>query len=133
MNIKRFLLATLALFVFIFVYESFIHGFLLQDLYSETPNLWRSYDQMLNFIAFNIVIEVIIALWLTFIFTRFFPQGGVSNGFRFGFYIGVLSAIQAAAAYFYLPISLMLSGSWFAAYLIESILGGLILGAIYKR
>lgn len=60
-----------------------------------------------------------------------FKLGGWKNGLRFGFYIGLLSGIQAAGAYYYLPISLMLAIAWFAFGVIESTLGGILIGMIY--
>lgn len=133
MNIKRFLSAAIVLFVFIFGYESFVHGVMLKSLYLETPSIWRNYNQMMEYAPFNIGIMVLLSLWITFIFTRLFKEGGWSNGLRFGFYFGVLSSIQAIGAYYYLPISALLAACWFVAYLIESILGGLLIGCIYRR
>jgi len=133
MNIKRFILATIALFVFVFAYESFVHGTLLMNLYIKTPTLWRSYHQMKTYIPFNLIIMGLLTIWITFIFTRLFSEGGWKNGLTFGVYLGVLSGIQAAGAYYYLPISAMLAGSWFVAYVIESIIGGLIIGIIYRK
>ena len=133
MNIKRFLFAFVALFLFMFGYETLIHGFLLKNVYLETPTIWRSYAQMMSYIPFNTIIMGLIALWLTFIFTRLFKEGGVKNGLRFGLYFGVLSGIQAAGAYYYLPISIMLAGYWFIAYVLESIIGGYLIGLIYRK
>ncbi len=133
MNIKRFAIAAVVFFVFIFVYETVVHGILLAPIYNQTPTIWRNYLQMQAYVPFNIVIMILLSLWLTFIFTQLFSQGGWKNGLRFGFYIGFLSGIQAAGAYYYLPISATLAGSWFLAQVIESLMGGLLIGAIYRR
>ena len=133
MNIKRFFLAFIALFLFIFGYETLVHGFLLKSLYFETPTIWRNYDQMVSYAPFNTVIMGVIALWITFIFTQLFKEGGAKNGLRFGFYFGVLSGIQAAGAYYYLPISAMLALCWFGAYIVESLIGGYLIGLIYRK
>jgi hypothetical protein len=130
---KRFFMAAVALYVFIYAYESFVHGVMLMPLYNETPTIWREYSQMKALIPYNLTIMVFFALWLTFIFTRLFKEGGMKNGMTFGVYFGMLAALQAAGTYFYLPVSLTLAGYWFAAYFIESILGGMIIGAIYSK
>jgi energy-converting hydrogenase Eha subunit A len=132
MKTKRYLAASIALLIFIFVYESIVHGMLLINIYQETPTIWRSQSDMMSYMPFNIFVMVLLSLWLTFIFTRFFKQGGWRNGLRFGFYIGVLSGIQAAGAFYFLPISAALAGCWFIAYLIECIAGGFIIGTIYR-
>jgi len=133
MNIKRYLAATVALFVFIFLYETFIHGFLLLSLYSKTSNLWRPFTQMKGLVPFNIGIMAGLSIWISFIFTQFFKSGGLKNGIYFGFYIGVLSGLQAAGAYYYLPISFSLATAWFVFGIIESVLGGAIIGHLYRE
>ena len=132
MNIKRFFTAAIALFAFIFVYESLIHGHLLLSLYSQTPNAWRDFADIKSLVPYNIGIMLLLAFWITFIFTRFFNTGGWKNGVKFGFYLGVLSGIQAAGAYYYLPITFTLTIAWFIFGVIESTLGGLLIGMIYK-
>ena len=131
MNIKRYVAATAILFVFIFAYESFVHGFLLIGIYNETPSIWRNYNQMIAYVPFNTVIMTLLSIWITFIFTRLFREGGWKNGLLFGLYFGVLSGIQAVGAYYYLPISVTLAAAWFIVYLVQSIIGGFLIGLIY--
>jgi hypothetical protein len=88
---------------------------------------------MMNYIPYNLVIMALIALWITFIFTRFYAQGGWKNGLHFGFYLGVLAGLQAAGAYYYLPVSATLAAVWFVVYAVQSTIGGLIIGAIYRK
>jgi len=133
MNIKRYLIAVITLFAFIFIYESFVHGFLLASLYSQTPTIWRNQAQLTAYIPFNIAIMALIAIWVTFIYTRLFKEGGWRSGLRFGLYFGILSGIQAAGAYYYLPISLTLAAMWFIANIIESLVAGFLIGSIYRQ
>ncbi|MCR9192341.1 MAG: hypothetical protein NXI01_06735 [Gammaproteobacteria bacterium] len=133
MNIKRFLFAFVALFLFMFSYETLVHGFLLKNIYLETPTIWRDYNEMISYTPFNMVITALLALWITFIFTLVFKEGGSKNGLRFGLCLGILSGIQAAGAYFYLPISAVLATCWFTTYVVESIIGGYIIGLIYRK
>lgn len=133
MNFSRFIFAVIALFIFIFVYEAMVHGYLLMGLYSQTPDVWRPIAEMKSYTLFNTAIMGFLSVWLAFMFTCFYRHGGAKNGLRFGFLIGVLSGLQAAGAYFYLPISLLLACAWFAAMLVESILGGFIIGLIYRN
>lgn len=133
MNVKRYIFAAVVLFLFMFGYEALVHGFLLKNTYSETASIWRSYDQMMAYAPFSMGIKVLISLWFTFIFTRFYKEGGWKNGLLFGVYLGILSGIQAAGAYYYLPISAMLAIYWLLAYLIESVIGGFLIGLIYRR
>jgi hypothetical protein len=132
MNVKRYFLAAISLFIFIFAYETFVHGKLMLNIYSETPNIWRSPEQMAAYVPFNILIMATLSLWITFIFTQLFKKGGWKNGLEFGLYFGVLSGIQAVGSYYFLPISATLATCWFIAYVIESLIGGILVGAIYS-
>ncbi|MDF1758593.1 MAG: hypothetical protein P1U74_09905 [Legionellaceae bacterium] len=133
MNVKRFISAVISLFAFIFLYEWFVHGVLLSNIYQLTPSVWRSYDELQAYLPYNTMLMGIISLWVVFIFTRFYPEGGCKNGVHFGVYLGIFSAIQAIGAYFYLPIPMELPCYWFIAYLIENLLGGILIGFIYRR
>jgi len=133
MNIPRYIAACMVLFLFIYGYETLVHGVLLATLYGQTPTIWRDYDHMLAYVPFNVAIMILITLWLTFIFSRLFKTSGWRNGLRFGFYFGVLSGIQAAGAYYYLPISVTLSICWFIANVVEGLVGGVIIGLIYRH
>lgn len=133
MNVKRFLFAFIALLLFSLGYETLVHGYLLTSTYQETPMLWRTVEQMQQYVPFNIILTLIVAFWLTFIFTRFYSHGGAKNGLLFGLYIGVLSGLHASGAYFYLPISATLAFYWFAVNFIECLIGGYLVGLIYKQ
>src|SRR5206468_9341372 len=45
---KRFTLAFIAAYVFIFVWGWLLNGVLLKDVYAQTPNLWRSQNEMMS-------------------------------------------------------------------------------------
>ncbi|MBA3237364.1 MAG: hypothetical protein H0T62_03320 [Parachlamydiaceae bacterium] len=133
MNLKRFLAATAALFVFIVLFEWLVHGYLLMNLYGETPHVWRTLDEMNTNMPLAMLFRVIFAAWLTYIFTQIYPEGGIVNGVRFGLYFGVFMALLSASWYFYLPISAKLGWQWFAYGVLEGLISGMILGFIYKK
>lgn len=60
MNYKRFLAAASVLFIFICIYETLVHGFLLTSLYNTTPLVWRNQQQMMAYIPFNIAIMILL-------------------------------------------------------------------------
>jgi len=132
MNTKRFIAASVTLFVFIYIYESVVHGVLLSPLYQETSNIWRSYNEMMAFMPFNITKIALISFWITFFFASLFKERGRKKGILFGMYVGVLVGIQSTGAYFYLPISFTLAMLWFAVNFVEYTVGGLIIGSIYR-
>lgn len=132
MNTKRFLWAFIALFIFTFFYQWFVNAFLLSGLYKETADLWRSHLEMKRRFPLMILYHAAVAIWLTFAYFRFYGKGGIKDGFNFGLIFGVFAAILAAAPYIWLPITAGLAVSWFIAFVIQGIISGLILGALYS-
>lgn len=133
MNVKRYLLAALCLFVFIFLYEWFVHGYLLTGMYQETSRVWRSYAQMTANFPLAICFKVAFAAWIAFIFTQLYKKGGVSNGLYFGLYFGVFAGILTSSWYLHLPVPAALGWGWFFASVIEGLGSGLVVGWIYRK
>lgn len=133
MNVKRYIWAGFALFVFMYFYEWFVNGFALTSIYHRTPDLWRPLAEMKAKMPIWVLLQLILAFWLAFAFAQFCREGGVKKGLYFGLFIGVFAGILSGSAYFWLPVSGLLGWSWFISWLIEGVIGGIILGAIYRR
>ncbi len=133
MNYKRFLIATVVLFAFIFLFEWFVHGFLLSDMYKQTSKVWRSIDEMEANFPLLMLFQLCFAAWLSFVFTRLYPEGGLLNGLRYGLYFGVFAGLLSGSWYLHLPISAALGWDWFTTSIVEGLGSGLLLGAIYQR
>lgn len=130
-NIQRFIGAFIGVFVFIFFYEWLVHGVLLKGFYEQTAHIWRPMSEMQSYMPQMMAFQLAIALWLTFVFTRLFREGGVKNGLLFGLYFGVFAAIMAASWYVPIPISKELAFNWFITSVVEGLGFGLILGLIF--
>lgn len=133
MNVKRYIIAALAFFVFVFFYEWVLHGILLSGFYQQTSKIWREMAEMQANMPKGMGFQLVFAAWTTFIFTQIFPEGGLKNGSRFGLYFGVFAGILTASWYLWLPVPSVLGASWFVGSLIEGVVGGSIIGAIYRR
>ena len=117
MNVKRLLLASLAVFVVMAILEFAIHGVLLTDIYKQSASVWRPESEMQR---------MMWIFWLSYLvfapsFAVSYAQGyepqkpGLGQGVRFGFYLGaMLSVAHSFGWYVILPIPLALAGWWFA-------------------
>ena len=45
MKMKRFALAAIGAFVFVFLYEFLVHGYLMMGLYEQTASVWRPQEE----------------------------------------------------------------------------------------
>jgi hypothetical protein len=127
-NIPRFLLSVIAGFAFIFAYDFIVHGQLLMPTYLETPQLWRTPEDMQAHFGWMAMTQVLLALITAFIFTRNFEGKGIGEGLRFGGMIGFLLGVSMAGSYAWMPISMNLALSWLAS----GVVMGLGLGVIYS-
>jgi hypothetical protein len=129
---KRFILAFVAAYIFLFVWGWLFNGVLLKDVYAETPNLWRSQSEMASLFHWIIIGQALIVFSFVMIYASGFAGGGIIAGIRLGLLleiaaIGMRMAIYAVQPF---PGKLLFYGS--ASGLIEMIIVGAMVGAIYK-
>jgi hypothetical protein len=132
-NLKRLIAAILAVFVYIFLSDMIIHGWLLAGAYAQTASAWRSQEQMQAFFPWMLLGQFIIAKYFVWIFAKGYEGKGIGEGIRFGSLIGLFSAGGSFVQYAVYPISLTVVLSWCALGLIQSILGGVLVSLVYKR
>ncbi|MFT4553503.1 MAG: hypothetical protein ACI9S8_002143 [Chlamydiales bacterium] len=131
MNIKRCAMAALAAFVFVFLYDMLVHGYLLQSLYMETPDLWRPMEE--HKFSFMILSQLAYSGMAAYIFTLNYEDGGAPEGIRFGLLIGCLVGSIQIGTQGYLPISTTLTASWVIQEIIRGLGTGIILSLVYDN
>jgi hypothetical protein len=129
---KRFILAFIAAYVFMFAWGWLLNGVLLKDLYAETPNLWRPQSEMMSLFHWIIIGQALLIFAFVMIYATGFAGGGVMAGIKLGILleiaaIGMRLSIYAVQPF---PEKLIIYGS--ISGLIEMIIVGAIVGAIYK-
>ena len=132
LNIARALPAMIAGFITLFLLEWGIHGVMLADIYAETPNLWRSPDEMDALFPWMLLGQFVLVDVLVFIYSRNCECKGWTEGLRFGAMIGLLLAVLNIMVYLYMPISLELAMLWAGAVFVEMILVGIVIALIYR-
>ncbi len=133
MNFKRYIFTTLALFIFIFLYETLVHDFILQEWYQSTNHVWRSVPEMESKIMLTLFYQLALSAWVSLIFSQFYKNGGIKSGLLFGLFFGVFGGILTSSWYIWLPVPEKLGLSWFINGIIEGLGGGYVLGLIYGQ
>jgi len=134
MNTKRWLLASVAVFVVIGALEFLIHGVLLSGLYQQTASVWRGETQMRQVMWIFWVGYLVFAPFFALIYVKGYEKGkpGLGQGFRYGLYAGaMLCVMNGFGWYVILPIPLALAFYWFLATLVEFIVAGIAAGLVY--
>src|SRR5437899_9291969 len=129
---KRLVFAFIAAYVFLFLWGWLLNGVFLKDVYAQTPNLWRSQSEMMSLFYWIIIGQALIVFAFVLIYASGFASGGVIAGIRLGILIEIAAIGMRLGFYAVQPIpgKLILYGS--IGGLVEMIIVGAIVGAIYK-
>jgi hypothetical protein len=129
---KRFGIAFIAAYIFIFLWGWLLNGVFLKDVYAETPNLWRPQSEMMSLFHWIIIGQALVVFAFVMIYASGFAGGGVMAGIRLGILLEIAAIGMRMAIYAVQPFrgKLIVYGS--ISGLIEMIIIGAIVGAIYK-
>ena len=125
---RRFSLAFLAAFVFIFLWGWLYNGVLLKDVYAQT----RPQNETISLFHWIIIGQAILVLAFVMIYASGFAGGGVAAGIRLGIMLEILAIGARMMMYAVQPLPAKLIVYWSVGGLIEMIVTGAIVGAIYK-
>ncbi len=132
MNIKRFLLTALAVFVVHEVLGYVIHAVLLTPYYQETYSLWRMPEEINMALVY--MVGLVWSLLFTYIFTIGYEGKGPMEGIRYGLLVGLLICVPAAfGTYAVQPITLSLAMAWFVYGTVQVVACGLAAALVYER
>src|SRR5256714_11845476 len=129
---KRFILAFVAAYIFIFFWGWLLNGVLLKDIYVQTPNLWRSQSEMMSLFHWIIIGQALIVFAFVMIYVSGFAGGGVAAGVRLGVLLEIAAIGMRMGFYAVQPIpgKLILYGS--IGGLVEMVVVGGMVGAVYQ-
>jgi len=131
MNIKRYLIAVIVIFIAFQLMDMVIHGMLLMQTYESLPSLWR--QDMMSMMWVMYLTGLAMSFLFVYIFTKGYENNGILEGLRFGLIIGLFMQIPAAFGQFVVyPIPFSLAIQWFIYGTIEFIIAGIITAAIYR-
>ncbi len=135
MNTRKFATASIAAFVVISVVAFVIHGVLLSGVYQRAAAAFRPEADARGLFWLFYVGYLVFAVFFTFIYTKGYERdrGGLAQGLRFGFYVGVMiGALESLAWYVVLPVPAELALCWFFAYVAMALAAGATVGFLYR-
>ena len=131
MNMKRFMVAAITAFVFVFLYELLVHGMLMMEQYEQTASVWRPEEE--SSMGIMLVSQFLFGAAVAF----FYPIVGLDTddckkAIPFGIGLGLVMAMPQLASYSYLPIPLTLSLYWMLITFVKALLCGVIVSKVYN-
>ena len=134
LNVKQWIIASIAVFIAMSILEFIVHAVLLQSWYVEYPQYWRPEAEMMGLMGWMHLGYAIFALLFTLIYSKGYEgKPGVGEGIRYGFWVGLLLHLpKMFALHTIYPYPGGLLVAWMVSGIIESIILGALVGMIYK-
>jgi hypothetical protein len=129
---KRFIIAFIAAFIFIFFWGWFYNGMVVKGVSAEVQNLFRPREEMMGLFYWIIIGQAGLALSFVMIYVSGFAGGGIAGGVRLGIMLEILAVSVRCWVYATQPFPAKLLVLVSVGGFIEMIVTGLIVGAIYK-
>jgi hypothetical protein len=129
---KRFVIAFVAAFIFIFFWGWLYNGVLLKDVLAQAQSLFRPREEMMGLFHWLAVGEAGLALSFVMIYASGFAGGGIAAGVRLGIMLEILAVSARCMIYATQPFPAKLLVLVSIGGFVEMIVTGVIVGAIYK-
>ena len=132
MNWKRFFIAFVVAFVFMFFWGWLYNGVLLKDVLAQAQNLFRPREEIMGLFHWIVIGDAGLALSFVMIYASAFAGGGIAAGVRLGIMLEILAVSARCAIYATQPFPAKLLVLASIGGFIEMIGTGVIVGGIYK-
>jgi hypothetical protein len=131
MNTKKFLLASLAVFVTLQILDFVIHNLILGAAYTATQEVWRT--DMTDKMWVMYITGAVFSLLFVYIFSKGYEGKGLMEGIKYGLIIGLVVYFVGSFNQFVVyPIPYGLTWQWVIYGLIELMIAGAVAALIYK-
>src|SRR5437867_1878267 len=90
MNWKKFFIAFIAAFIFLFVFGFLWYGKFMDPIHKEVPMLWRTQADFGSHFPWLVLGHIVVAFFLTMLYAHFVPAGGAGAGFSLGILLALL-------------------------------------------
>jgi hypothetical protein len=132
MNWKKFFVAFIAAFGFIFLFGFVWYGKLMQGAHQEVPTLWRSEADFGNHFSALVFGHIVMAFFLMVLCARFVPAGGAGACAILAILVALIYAGADLITFAVQPLTTKILWGWIAGDLIQFGVAGAIIGGLYK-
>jgi hypothetical protein len=131
---KKFWIAFIVVFIMWNVLDFLIHGVLLASTYMAEDVMKVMRPDMMSKMWIFYVVSFIQSFFLALIYSKWQKGKGIAEGVQFGVYSGLLMATPMAySSYAMYPLPYGLVLQWFLYGMVQFIILGIILSAIFGK
>jgi hypothetical protein len=134
MNSKRLILAWIVGFVAFFLMEFLVHGLWLKSTYDATASLWRTESDMQQRFGWMVLGQALFVGMFTLLWAKGFAAtlNCARCAVLYGLCMGLFNQSFTLITYVVSPLPASLAAKWFVAGIIQAVLLGLVVYAVYK-
>lgn len=135
MNVKKFWIAFVVVFIVLEILGYLVHGVFLADAYQSEgiKEAFRSMEEMDSKMWIMWVTDLIWVYFFVFFFVKGYENKGIMEGVRYGAYMGIfVSLVFSYQNYVVLPIPYWLALQWFIFGFVISVILGVTAALIYR-
>jgi len=132
MDWKKFFVAFVAAFGFMFLFGFLWYGKLMHGAHQEVAILWRTEADFGNHLSALVFGHIVMAFFLTLLCARFVPAGGPGACAGFAILVVLVYVGNDFILYAVQPLTTKILCGWIIGDLIQFAVEGAIIGAIYK-
>ena len=137
MNIKKLLIATVAMWIFGTIFGMLTCGWLFNWVYELPPNIWHSQEAMMDNLVLANLLGFFRCLAFAFVFAFLYkgiPGSGIKKGVIYGILVWLVGTFSGMLTMpLFMTISTTVIIYWIAQALILNLINGAIIGEIYKE
>lgn len=133
MNTKKWIIASVVIFVVDQILSYLFHGVFMSGVYEQTAHLWRPMEEMNRLMWMGWLNGLIWSFLFVYIFAKGYENKGIMEGVRFGLLIGVFFSLpMSLGTYMSMPITGGIAIAWFLYGVIEITILGILAAWLYK-
>jgi len=133
MNVKRFVIASIAVFVVLLILDFIFHAGLMTPVYEEIKEVTRPEAEMMRLMPIGYIFTLLWAFLFCYIFIRGRQGKGLIEGVRYGVIMTFFYSLVVAIGWWTMfPIPFKLVIYWFLIGLVEMVILGIVVALIYK-
>jgi len=132
MDWKKFFIAFVAAFGFIFVFGFLWYGKVMHGAHQKVPVLWRTEADFGGHFSWLVFGHIVMAFFLTLLCWKFVPAGGAGPCATLGLFVALIYVGVDLIWFAVQPLTNKILSDMIVGDLIQFSIAGAIIGAIYK-
>jgi len=132
MNWKKFFIAFVAAFGFLFLFGFLWYAILMHGAHQEVPALFRTESEFKEHFLWLVLGHIVMAFFLALLCVRFVPAGGAGRSALLGLLVALVYEGPYLITFAVQPITTKILCGWIVGSLIQFVVACWIIGTIYK-